>query len=73
MRVMLCVRQVRDLSLNFWLIVPALAPASAPDLHPCLEGLFNLLLAWAGLFAGFLIDGKVRTEIPTALAQATAS
>lgn len=23
-----------------------------------LEGIFNLLLAWAGLFAGFMVDGK---------------
>ena len=51
--------EVRDLSLNFWLLMPAIAPESSPVLHPCLEGLFNLLLAWAALFSGFMVDGKV--------------
>lgn len=49
--------EVRDLSLNFWLIVPLLSPESAPVLHPVLEGVFNGLLAWAALFSGFMIDG----------------
>lgn len=51
--------EVRDLSLNFWLVMPAIAPLSSPVLHPCLEGLFNFLLAWAALFSGFLVDGKM--------------
>ena len=50
--------EVRDLSLNFWLIVPLASPKSAPVLHPVLEGVFNGLLAWAALFSGFMIDGK---------------
>lgn len=54
--------EVRDLSLNFWLVMPSLAPQSSPVLHPCLEGLFNLLLAWAALFSGFMVDGKVAGE-----------
>jgi ketosteroid isomerase-like protein len=50
--------EVRDLSLNFWLVAPLLnLPFSAP-LHPGLEGIFNLLLAWAAAFGGFLADGR---------------
>lgn len=51
-------QEVRDLSLNFWLVMPLAAPDAAPVLHPCQEGLFNFLLAYAALFSGFLIDGK---------------
>lgn len=50
-------KEVFDLSLNFWLISPLLSLPFAPVLHPGLEGIFNLLLAWAALFAGFLADG----------------
>lgn len=50
--------EVRDLSLNFFLISPLLHFPFAPVLHPGLEGIFNLLLAWAALFAGFLSDGR---------------
>jgi len=50
--------EVRDLSLNYWLISPLLQLPFAPVLHPGLEGIFNLLLAWAGLFAGFMSDGR---------------
>ncbi|KAJ8608728.1 hypothetical protein CTAYLR_009664 [Chrysophaeum taylorii] len=48
--------EVRDLSLNFWLVGPMLAPAAFPVVHPCLEALFNVVLAWSALFAGFLAD-----------------
>ena len=50
--------QVLGLSLNFWLVAPALGLPFAPALHPGLEGIFNLLLAWAAAFAGFLSDGR---------------
>ena len=50
--------EVLGLSLNFWLIAPALNLPFAPALHPGLEGIFNLLLAWAAAFAGFLSDGR---------------
>lgn len=50
--------EVRDLSLNFWLVSPLLDLPFAPVLHPSLEGMFNLLLAWAAAFAGFLSDGR---------------
>lgn len=50
--------EVLNLSLNFWLISPLLQLPFAPVLHPGLEGIFNLLLAWAATFAGFLSDGR---------------
>jgi hypothetical protein len=51
--------EVRDLSINFFLISPALHLPFSPVVHPMLEGVFNLLLAWAALFAGFLLDERV--------------
>ena len=52
--------EVLDLSYNFWLILPIFGPQFDVDtVSPVLEGIFNLLLAWAGLFAGFMIDGKI--------------
>lgn len=52
-------KEVLDLSYNFWLILPIGFPNMDVDtVSPVLEGIFNLLLAWAGLFAGFMIDGK---------------
>lgn len=50
--------EVRDLSLNFFLVSPLLNLPFAPVVHPMLEGVFNLLLAWAALFAGFLSDER---------------
>lgn len=47
-----------DLSLNFWFIIPTLIPGRAPIINPVLEGLFNLVIAWALLFWGFLLDGR---------------
>ena len=52
-------KEVLDLSYNFWLILPIGFPQLAVDtVSPVLEGIFNLLLAWAGLYAGFMVDGK---------------
>lgn len=67
--------EVRDLSLNFWLVLPILSPSTAPVRHPLLEATFNLVLAWAGLFVGFLIDGRAKgrngeqgnTMVPTVI------
>lgn len=56
--------EVKDLSVNFWLVLPVLSPTSAPIVHPMLEGLFNIILAWSGLFAGFLIDGVDKRSKP---------
>lgn len=50
--------EVRDLSLNFFLVSPILNLPFAPVVHPMLEGVFNLLLSWAALFAGFLSDDR---------------
>ena len=50
--------EVRDLSLNFFLVSPVLNLPFAPVVHPMLEGVFNLLLSWAALFAGFLSDER---------------
>jgi hypothetical protein len=50
--------EVLGLSLNFWLVAPLLNLPFSPVLHPGLEGIFNLLLAWAATFAGFLADGR---------------
>ena len=50
--------EVRDLSLNFFLVSPLLNLPFAPVVHPMLEGVFNILLAWAALFAGFFSDER---------------
>ena len=51
--------EVRDLSLNFFLVAPILGLPFAPNtVHPALEGVFNLLLSWAALFAGFASDER---------------
>lgn len=46
------------LSLNFWFVTPLLFPHLAPVIHPALEGLFNLVVAWGLLFWGFAVDGR---------------
>jgi hypothetical protein len=50
--------EVRDLSLNFFLVAPTLGLSFSPVVHPLLECVFNVLLAWAALFAGFLADDE---------------
>ena len=50
--------EVRDLSLNFFLVAPLLDLPFSPTVHPMLEGVFNLLLSWAAMFAGFLSDDR---------------
>lgn len=50
--------EVRDLSLNFFLISPLMHLPFSPMVHPMLEGVFNLLLSWAAMFAGFLSDDR---------------
>lgn len=52
--------EVRDLSLNFFLVSPILGLPFAPVVHPGLEGIFNLLLSWAAMFAGFLSDDRTK-------------
>ncbi|GKY99628.1 hypothetical protein MPSEU_000916900 [Mayamaea pseudoterrestris] len=50
--------EVINLSLNFFLVAPLLHLPFSPVVHPMLEGVFNLLLAWAAMFAGFLSDDR---------------
>jgi hypothetical protein len=50
--------EVRDLSTNFFFVSPLLNLPFAATVHPILEGIFNLLLSWAALFAGFLSDER---------------
>lgn len=50
--------EVVNLSLNFFLVAPALGLPFSPVVHPMLEGVFNWLLSWAALFAGFLSDDR---------------
>ena len=50
--------EVRDLSLNFFLVAPILNLPFSPSVHPMLEGVFNVLLSWAAMFAGFLSDDR---------------
>ena len=50
--------EVRDLSLNFFLVSPILHLPFSPVVHPGLEAIFNLLLSWAAMFAGFLSDER---------------
>jgi hypothetical protein len=56
--------EVRDLSLNFFFVSPILGLPFAPVIHPGLEGIFNLLLSWAALFAAFLSDDRPRKPNP---------
>ncbi|MDX5473043.1 MAG: hypothetical protein LPJ97_12220, partial [Marinobacter sp.] len=51
-------REAIALSLNFWFVMPLLFPDVAPVLNPVLEGIFNIVIAWALLFWGFLLDGR---------------
>ena len=50
--------EVRDLSINFFLVAPVLQLPFSPSVHPMLEGVFNVLLSWAAMFAGFLSDDR---------------
>jgi hypothetical protein len=50
--------EVRALSLNFFYVSPILNMKMSPSVHPCLEAVFNTLLAWSFLFLGFLSDER---------------
>lgn len=51
-------KQVGGLTLNYFLVLPTLLPGLAPKFSPVMEGVFNLLLAYAALLSGFLVDGR---------------
>lgn len=53
---------VKKLSLNFWLVLPTFFPSSAAEVHPGLESVFNLVLLWATMFGGFVIDARVQRQ-----------
>lgn len=55
-------QEVKDLSLNFWLVLPIVSPDNAAFAHPGLEGIFNMVLAWSALFIGFVSDGDFVSE-----------
>lgn len=62
--------EVKDLSLNFWFVLPFFSPDNAPVVHPGLEMIFNMVLSFSGLFAGFLSDSrgyKERENLPKVL------
>lgn len=46
-------REALDLSLNFAYVTPLLFADRAPVLHPMLEGVFHIVVAWALLLLGF--------------------
>jgi len=50
--------EVQDLTFNFMFIAPATHLPTAAKLNPVLEGIFNGLLAWSFMFAGFLSDER---------------
>jgi len=51
-------KQVGGLTLNYFCVLPTLLPGLAPKFSPVMEGAFNLLLAYAALLSGFLVDGR---------------
>lgn len=54
-----------NLSLNFGYIVPLVFPNSAPVIHPVLEALFHIVIAWAFLLTGFAAHDMLnRTSKP---------
>lgn len=63
--------EVLGLSLNFGFVAPLLHLPFSPVLHPGLEAIFNLLLAWAAAFAAFASDGRAGRQsgsmLPTLL------
>ena len=60
---------VKDLSFNFWLILPIFFPSSvlSASIHPGLEAIFNMVIVWAGLYLGFASDGRSprKSMVPT--------
>jgi hypothetical protein len=51
-------KEIQDLSFNFMFIAPITHMPTAAKVNPVLEGIFNGLLAWSFLFAGFLSDER---------------
>ena len=51
-------KEVQALTFNFMFIAPAAHLPTAAKLNPVLEGIFNGLVAWSFMFAGFLSDER---------------
>jgi hypothetical protein len=45
-------------------VTPLVFPSFAPEIHPALEGLFNIVIAWGALFSGFLSDSRKPPMLP---------
>jgi len=54
-----------DCSINFWFVNPVLLPHIAPDVHPVMEGLFNLVVTWTIMMAGFATEARQQTRVNT--------
>jgi hypothetical protein len=52
--------EVRDLSLNFFLVAPIMKLSFSPIVHPLLESVFNVLLSWAAMFIGYISDDRTK-------------
>lgn len=52
------------LSVNFAFVTPTFLPALTSAVHPCFEGLFNLVVAWALLLIGFAAEDVPRGRQP---------
>eukprot|EP00956_Cyclotella_meneghiniana_P012018 scaffold17017_cov93-Cyclotella_meneghiniana.AAC.1 len=50
--------EIRALSLNVFYFSPILGMKLSPSVHPCLEAIFNTLIAWVFMFFGFLSDER---------------
>ena len=50
--------EIRALSLNIFYVSPVLGMKLSPSVHPCLEAVFNTIIAWTFMFMGFLSDER---------------
>ncbi len=53
-------KQVGGLTANYFCVLPTLLPGWAPKFSPVMEGVFNLIVAYAALLSGFLVDGRTK-------------
>ena len=56
-------REALELSLNFAFVTPVVFPTLAPTYAPTYEALFNLVVAWAFLFLGFVSEDLSKRQI----------
>lgn len=53
-------KQVGGLTANYFCALPTLSPGWAPKFSPVMEGIFNVIVAYAALLSGFLVDGRTK-------------